>query len=276
MKTFQLRISERKAPPSANLLTPVFTGWKRAEYFLGVGLWTAALLYLWLWWFQPENHIHIWGTLLITAILAWVTLLPIYFILLFSRAQRPCGALNLPDGSRVAMVVTKAPSEPFPVVAETLRAMLAQNTPHDTWLADEDPSPETLEWCKAHGVFVSTRKGRSDYHLQTWPRRTRCKEGNLAFFYDNYGYRQYDFVAQLDADHVPEPDYLFQILRPFADPAIGYVTAPSICDRNAAESWSARGRLYAEASMHGSLQAGRGMFFATANLKKIKKMKTAS
>ncbi|MGO8536006.1 glycosyltransferase, partial [Rhizobium ruizarguesonis] len=45
------------------------------------------------------------------------------------------------------------------------------------------------------------------------------------------------------------------MLRPFADPKVGYVSAPSICDNNASESWSARGRLYAEASMHGSLQA---------------------
>ena len=162
----------------------------------------------------------------------------------------------LPAGSRVAMVVTKAPSEPFSVVATTLKAMLAQAYPHDTWLADEDPSPETLDWCRRHGVFVSTRKNRPDYHRTTWPRRTRCKEGNLAFFYDHYGYECYDFVVQLDADHVPEQGYLVEMLRPFADPAIGYVSAPSICDRNASESWAARGRLYAEASMHGSLQAG--------------------
>ena len=154
------------------------------------------------------------------------------------------------------MVVTKAPSEPFEVVAETLAAMLAQDVPHDTWLADEDPSRETLDWCRRHGVLVSTRKGRADYHRTAWPRRTRCKEGNLAFFYDHYGYNAYDFVVQLDADHVPEPGYLFEMLRPFADPTVGYVSAPSICDRNAHESWSARGRLYAEASMHGSLQAG--------------------
>jgi len=238
------------------LMVPVFTGWQRAEYLFGAGLWMAALLYFWSWWLEPANHIQLGGTVVVTAILMWVTLLPIYFIVLFFRATRPNGPLSLPKGSRIAMVVTKAPSEPFPVVAETLRAMLAQDVPHDTWLADEDPSPETIAWCKANGVFISTRKGRTDYHRQTWPRRTRCKEGNLAFFYDHYGYELYDFVVQLDADHVPEPGYLFQMLRPFADPAIGYVSAPSICDRNAGESWSARGRLYAEASMHGSLQAG--------------------
>lgn len=253
MKT---RRSKDDTARSAPLMVPVFSGWRRAEYLLGAALWVAALGYFWDWWLEPANHGRLWGSILVTAILAWVTLLPAYFIVLFFRARRPDGPLNLPAGSRIAMVVTKAPSEPFEVVAETLRAMLAQDVPHDTWLADEDPSPATLAWCREHGVFVSTRKGLDDYHRNTWPRRTRCKEGNLAFFYDHHGYDYYDFVVQLDADHVPEPGYLFQMLRPFADPAVGYVSAPSICDRNAAESWSARGRLYAEASMHGSLQAG--------------------
>jgi len=87
----------------------------------------------------------------------------------------------------------------------------------------------------------------TDYHRLTWPRRTKCKEGNLAYFYDHYGYDNYDFVVQLDVDHTPSPGYLKAMLQPFWDPRVGYVSAPSICDRNAAESWSARGRLHAEA-----------------------------
>jgi cellulose synthase/poly-beta-1,6-N-acetylglucosamine synthase-like glycosyltransferase len=241
---------------SEPLLVPVLSGYRRAEFLAGAGLWATSLVYFWGWWLEPRHHVSAFGSIIVTAVLAWVTLVPVYFITVFYRAAKPNGPLRLPAGSRVAMVVTKAPSEPFSVVSETLKAMLAQDVPHDTWLADEDPSEATLDWCRRHGVFVSTRKGRADYHRTSWPRRTRCKEGNLAFFYDHYGYDRYDFVAQLDADHVPEPGYLFQMLRPFADPQVGYVSAPSSCDRNAAESWSARGRLYAEASMHGSLQAG--------------------
>lgn len=244
------------------LMAPIFTGRKRVEYLAGVALWAASIVYLWQWWLTSVDDIQLAGTLLVTALLAWITILPVYFITVFFNARRPAGPLRIPVGSRIAMVVTKAPSEPFGIVAATLRAMLAQTVPHDTWLADEDPLPETLAWCEAHGVHVSTRRGHADYHRQSWPRRTRCKEGNLAFFYDHYGYERYDFVSQLDADHIPEPDYLFHMLRPFADPAIGYVSAPSICDRNAAESWSARGRLYVEASMHGSLQAGYNGGFA--------------
>ncbi|AGB75592.1 glycosyl transferase, group 2 family protein (plasmid) [Rhizobium tropici CIAT 899] len=238
------------------LMTPVLQGRKRAEYMVCAALWLAALGYFWSWWLAPAHHVDALGSILVTLVLAWVTIIPAYFIIVFFRAEKPTGELRLPAGSRIAMVVTKAPSEPFSVVARTLDAMLAQEVTHDTWLADEDPSPSTRDWCSKYGVQISTRKGRDDYHRQTWPRRTRCKEGNLAFFYDHYGYEGYDFVVQLDADHVPEQGYLFQMLRPFADPAVGYVSAPSICDQNAHESWAARGRLYAEASMHGSLQAG--------------------
>jgi cellulose synthase/poly-beta-1,6-N-acetylglucosamine synthase-like glycosyltransferase len=242
--------------PGRLTTVPVLSGLRRVEYVAGVALWLAALVYFWAWWFKPSHFISLPGFLIATLTLAWITLLPAYFIGIFFFSRRPCGPLALPARSRVAMVTTKAPSEPFEVVVTTLKAMLAQDVAHDTWLADEDPTPDTLAWCCRHGVLVSTRKDRPDYHRQTWPRRTRCKEGNLAFFYDHYGYERYDFVAQLDADHVPEPDYLRQMLRPFADPAVGYVSAPSICDSNAARSWSARGRLYVEASMHGSLQAG--------------------
>lgn len=167
----------------------------------------------------------------------------------------------------MATVVTKAPSEPWEMVRATLRAMLDQelDRPFDVWLADEDPAPSTLAWCGEHGVGVCTRRDAGpDYHRDTWPRRKRCKEGNLAYFYDVVGYERYDVVAQLDADHVPERDYLLRITAPFARPDVGYVAAPSICDLNAAESWSARGRLHDEALLHGVMHAGANGGYAAS------------
>jgi cellulose synthase (UDP-forming) len=234
----------------------LLSGGEKLEYIVGAVIWLGTLLFFWTWWLRPDHNIGLTSYLVVSVSLAWITLIPLYFIVIFYGARKPVGPLRLPADTRVAMVITKAPSEPFVVVVEALKAMLAQDYPHDTWLADEDPAYETLAWCRDHDVFVSTRKGRADYHRASWPRRTRCKEGNLAFFYDNYGYARYDVVSQLDADHVPEPGYLREMLRPFADPKVGYVSAPSICDKNAVESWSARGRLYAEASLHGCLQAG--------------------
>ncbi len=235
---------------------PLLSLRQKVIYGSGAALWMAALGYFWLWWLEPAHNIGTAAYLINTSVLVWMTLLPLYFLVVFLRARVSGPEVNLPEGSRVAMVVTKAPSEPFWLVRRTLEAMLRQDYPHDTWLADEDPDDETLAWCAAHSVRVSTRKGVSDYHRSTWPRRTRCKEGNLAYFYDHYGYELYDFVVQMDADHVPTETYLREMLKPFADPRVGYVSAPSICDQNARESWSARGRLYVEGSLHGLLQAG--------------------
>ncbi|MBY5613026.1 glycosyltransferase [Rhizobium leguminosarum] len=249
------RVRTAKAA-AADAFDPVFTGWNRVAYGFGILCWLTSLGYFWIWWCQSAHIISWTAFVLITLVLAWITLVPAYFILIFLDARKVSPRARLPEG-RVAMVVTKAPSEPFAVVRTTLQAMLDQvGVDFDVWLADEDPSEETRRWCAAHGVLISTRKGVAEYHRTTWPRRTRCKEGNLVYFYDHFGYARYDFVAQFDADHVPTPTYLREILRPFADPEIGYVSAPSICDANAGTSWAARGRLYAEASLHGSLQTG--------------------
>ncbi|WP_246546221.1 glycosyltransferase [Ancylobacter defluvii] len=241
--------------PCAGLM-PLLARGQRVELLLAIAAWTSAFLFFWLWWFDPAHIDGVWRFVFASLPFAWLTLMPIYFFSVFIGSRKPAGTTLLPAGTRVAMVVTKAPSEPFEVVAQTLEAMLAQPYPHDTWLADEDPSDETLAWCAEHGVRVSTRKGVAAYQRQDWPRRVRCKEGNLAYFYDHFGYELYDFVVQMDADHVPTPHYLERMLAPFGNQRIGYVSAPSICNRNARQSWAARARLYAEASMHGPLQAG--------------------
>lgn len=225
--------------------------------------WLAALGLFWTWWFEPEHLVTPAGLALNSALLAYLSYLPIYFVLTTLRLRRVNPALPV-DGWRVAFVVTKAPSEPWEVVHRTLRSMLAQDFPHpyDVWICDEDPADETYEWCRRHGVGISTRRGFPEYHRAEWPRRTKCKEGNLAFFYDHWGYDYYDVVAQLDADHVPAPGYLAHMVRPFADPKIGYVAAPSVCDANADRSWAARGRLYREANLHGPVQVGSNGWLA--------------
>ena len=205
------------------------------------------MAWFWLWWLDPAHVASPTGYWLSTLALGWIYGLQLYFVAVFLGAKRSTAPAPKPGDFRVAMVVTKTPSEPLSVLIPTLEAMLAQDYPHDTWLADEDPDELTRAWCARHGVKISSRKGDARYHNQSWPRRTRCKEGNLAYFYDHWGYRDYDIVAQLDADHVPQASYLREMIRPFADPAVGYVSAPSICAANAGTSWAARARLQSEA-----------------------------
>ena len=219
--------------------------------------WFVAAVWFWAWWTAAPRGPWNVERVVASGALAWVFLLSGYFLFFACRMTRPNPRVAVPN-LRVAMVVTKAPSEPWNVVVRTLTGMLNQDFPHcfDVWLADEQPTDQVREWCAEHGVSLLSRQGVRGYHEAQWPRRTRCKEGNLAYFYDQVGYERYDVVAQLDADHVPEPTYLTEIVRPFANPNVGYVAAPSLCDANADAGWTVRGRLFREASTHGPVQAG--------------------
>ncbi len=249
-------ISVRTNNAAKLYLQPILSGQKQIKYLILISLWIILALFFWIWWLDPAKNIGSTRYLTITLGLGWLYFLQIYFLFIFLRARRPIAPPGYVFPKRVAMITTKTASEPFEIVRTTLEAMLAQDVPHDTWLADEDPTEATRAWCATNGVMISTRKGCTDYHRAEWPRRTRCKEGNLAYFYDTYGYEAYDFVSQLDSDHVPQPGYLREILIGFANPEVGYVSAPSICSANAGQSWAARTRLYAEAMFHGVLQAG--------------------
>ncbi|GAB2756543.1 glycosyltransferase family 2 protein [Streptomyces bullii] len=219
--------------------------------------WFICFVWFWSWWLQPQHRVG-WAALIVnSALLLYLTILPCYFFVTAVRLRRINPALPIPR-IPVAFAVTRAPSEPWPTVRLTLEAMLDQDFPYayDVWLCDEDPTAEIEQWCAGHHVRVSCRRGVPEYQRSEWPRRTRCKEGNLAYFYDHWGYRDYAAVSQLDCDHVPAPSYLSEMIRPFSDPAIGYVAAPSVCDTNGVHSWAARGRLYREAIWHGAVQLG--------------------
>lgn len=248
---------------STRHIAPILTGQTRQKYLVASALWAVSAGFFWFWWLQPSHIIESFRFGLATLSLGWIYFLQAYFVIVFLNGSRSVAPDPVPGQWRVAMVVTKTPGEPLSLLKRTLTAMLAQDYPHDTWLADEDPAPETITWCRENGVRISTRNGVAEYHQAQWPRRTRCKEGNLAYFYDTFGYESYDIVAQLDADHVPQEGYLCEMLRPFADPKVGYVSAPSICSANADQSWAARSRLDTEAAFHGALQCGYTSLFTS-------------
>ena len=239
-------------PYQVDLLTPR----QKLQVQLLIGVWAIAAIYFLIWWFRPSHFTDLGHFVFNSFIVLWNIILPAYYFYFLRRTKKPNPAIEIPAQWRIAIVATRAPSESFELVKKILLAMKAQDLKADVWLADEDPTPAIYAWCKAENVFVSTRKGIPAYHQAEWPRRTRCKEGNLAYFYDYYGYERYDFVAQMDADHIPVTSYLRNMIRPFVDPEIGYVSAPSICDANAKNSWIARGRLYLESPWQGALQAG--------------------
>ncbi|WP_406270087.1 glycosyltransferase [Nocardia sp. NBC_00881] len=233
---------------------------RRRERILVAGLtvgWLVGVLAFWWWWLRPENRVGWIGFLVGSTVLLYLSCEPLSYLAAANRLWQVDRRLPVPS-LRVAFVVTRAPSEPWDVVRTTLSAMLAQEFPYpyDVWLCDEQPTAKVTDWCAAHGVRISSRFGVAEYHCAAWPRRTRCKEGNLAYFYDRVGYGNYDVAVHVDCDHVPDSTTLAEMVRPFGDPAVGYVAAPNNCDRNAASSWSARGRVHREAYFHGPVQLG--------------------
>jgi cellulose synthase/poly-beta-1,6-N-acetylglucosamine synthase-like glycosyltransferase len=230
---------------------------QKLQYKGLIVLWICALVWFWSWWLRQDHFVTVWGMVINSIVIGWTLILPGYYFFFVYRMKIANPELDPPEGL-YAMVVTKAPSEPWSVVAKTLTAMLGQKFPYkyDVWLATETIDDEIVAWCAKHNVRISCREGVVGYQNAVFPRRSRCKEGNLSYFYEQAGGFDYDFISQLDADHAPTENYLLEMARPFADPIVGYVAAPSICDANKDESWVVRARLYVEASMHGSLQAG--------------------
>jgi len=71
-----------------SMLEPVFCGRQRLFFGSGAFIWLAAVIHFWRWWLQPE-HVGNWPLFIsMSVILAWITLIPFYFIAIFFGARR--------------------------------------------------------------------------------------------------------------------------------------------------------------------------------------------
>ncbi|NMM92714.1 hypothetical protein B2J88_52310, partial [Rhodococcus sp. SRB_17] len=91
--------------------------------------WLVSVAVFWWWWLAPEHRLGWFGFVVNSALLAYLCLLPAYFLVAVNRLRKVNPELRIPD-VRVAIVVTRAPSEPWLMVRETLEAMLAQQFPY--------------------------------------------------------------------------------------------------------------------------------------------------
>ena len=123
--------------------------------------WSVCVVNFWIWWLEPVHQVSVGRTLVVAALLLYLTvLLPSLPVLYLIRARRINPALPVPR-LRVAFLVTKAPSEPWDLVRKTLMAMKEQSYPYpyDAWLCDEAPSDVTIAWC-AHSLVDARRRCR--------------------------------------------------------------------------------------------------------------------
>src|SRR5947207_5725317 len=139
--------------------------------------------------------------------------------------RRPCPMTARP-GWKVGVATTFVPgAESIEVLEETIRALVALNYPHDTWVLDEGNDTRVISLCTELGVFHFSRKNSPHYQTEDGTFRARSKHGNYNAWLHEVGFERYEIIAAFDPDHVPEPAFLSEVLGYFNDPQVGYVQA---------------------------------------------------
>ncbi len=255
----------RKNKPA--FLTPVMNLRQKVVFTFLRLVWFTALLYFWGWWVREGHVTTVIGFVITSIVIFWETVSPLYYLILSGRMKKANPEIEPPEG-RVLLVICETPGEPWaPVGLPTARALLETARVYtartgnkaDVALFHENPSSDRqiASDCRRLGIKIYTRHGKPQYHNAEFPFRTKSKEGNLnGNIVENNLLRKYEFIATFDCDHVPQPDYLVNAMRYFADPKVGLVSAPSICDANLDMSWVVKARSDAECGLHGAQQAG--------------------
>lgn len=146
--------------------------------------------------------------------------------LLLWRMRRPTPTAPVP-GLRVAAATTFVPdAEPIGMLEQAVRALVAMDYPHDTWVLDEGDDPEVAALCERLGARHYSRKRQAQFLTDRGPFARRTKYGNYNAWLNEVGEARYDILAAFDPDHIPEPGFLVRVLGYFSDPDVAYVQVP--------------------------------------------------
>ncbi len=108
-------------------------------------------------------------------------------------------------------------NEPLDIVLGTAVAARDMAYPHKTWILDDGDRPEFARAAELIGVGYLTRGPEWDGR----PRFAKAGNVNNALFQTSG-----EFIAVLDADQVPQPEFLDRVLGYFTDPEVAFVQTP--------------------------------------------------
>jgi cellulose synthase (UDP-forming) len=129
-------------------------------------------------------------------------------------------------GLKVAVVTTIVPeAESLEMLTETVRALVALDYPHDTWVLDEGDDAEVKALCQRAGAQHFSRQHFPHYRKDSGIFKVRSKHGNYNAWLYEVGFNRYEIIAAFDPDHVPASCFLAHVLGYFKDPSVGYVQA---------------------------------------------------
>jgi cellulose synthase/poly-beta-1,6-N-acetylglucosamine synthase-like glycosyltransferase len=242
---------------------------QRWQFRIVLAGWFAACIFFWSWWLAADNVGSLPLFVLLSISLFYVgTFLSTMYLLFVGNMRRPVpvpvwqAEEAAPIGRVAVLSLTVPGSESLEIVRRQLIAMSRIRYPHDSWiLVDKVHSPEIQDLARAVGVKYFSRHDESRWGksgVSAWnrpfpPFQRKTKAGNVNSWLDAHGHR-YTHFTQLDIDHIPNPDYLDQVLGYFADAKVKWVQAPSVYGNF--EYWTARGAAEQELGLQGPLQMG--------------------
>lgn len=186
---------------------PLGEGMTRAIGLLG-GL--VGIVYL-VWrtgW--TMNHAALW--LSVPLLLAEIHGHATYLLYLFTTFRISPLPIREPEERMTADFFIPTYNEPLEVLAVTVAGAMAVKWPHETYVLDDGRRPWVKALCEQLGAHYLTRSDNKG-----------SKAGNInAALARSSG----EFIAIVDADFVPAPDYLHATLGYFTDPEVAVVQAP--------------------------------------------------
>jgi len=159
-----------------------------------------------------------------------------------SQSPRPT---ELPPLSVAVVIPTY--DEGIEVLLPTVAAALAMEPAHETWVLDDGHRPEMEEMARHLGAGYISR-----------PTNEHAKAGNLNHALQ---YLDVDLMAVLDADHVPQPQFLAHTLPFFADERLALLQTPQEFF-NTDSFVHGDAQFHEEQFFHRAIQAGKNRFGA--------------
>ena len=146
--------------------------------------------------------------------------------LMLPTMRRP-SPMTARRGWKVGVATTHVPgAESLDLLERTVRALVALDYPHETWVLDEGDGAEVRALCARLGARHYSRAAEPAYRTESGPFQFPSKHGNYNAWLHEIAYARYDVVTAFDPDHVPDPAFLDKVLGYFDDPRVGYVQAP--------------------------------------------------
>jgi cellulose synthase (UDP-forming) len=204
----------------------LFTSTDNIAFALLTCLSVAAIVSFLAHWFSFGDWLTHPGSFLILTFIVFFKVadnLARWFTLPFMKRPRTMAPRN---GLKVAVVTTIVPGvESLEMLEETVRALVALDYPHDTWVLDEGNDEEVKALCQRAGAQHFSRKNLPHYRTGSGAFKVRSKHGNYNAWLYEVGFDRYEIITAFDPDHVPASSFLSHVLGYFEDSSVGYVQA---------------------------------------------------